>query len=132
MQVHDETGAGIDIGADIEIATVFAVHEAEQIGQRVRILDVGRTKAQLRIQLGGVGSDEATHMAQAVGRIHISQHADVVRDRVRHLPALAGVDIDFDIAIAARVLGPLDGRYPHARVQAGRVVDIVGAGARPS
>jgi hypothetical protein len=122
MQVQHEAAADVDVGTDIEVAAAFAVRGAEQVGQRVRILDIGRTVAQLAVQFEGVGV-----RVQAVVRIVVIQAADVVSDVRIQIAFFTAIDIPLQVAAAAQVLRPLDAGQPGARVQAGRVVHVVGA-----
>src|SRR5450830_1214436 len=122
VQVQHVGGREVDVGAHVEVAAALAVGGAEQIGGGVRVFDVAGTVTDLAVQFKGVGVG-----GQAVGRIEIVEAADVVADAGDDLALLAAVDVPLDVAVAASILDPVDGRQPGAEIQAGGIVDVIGA-----
>lgn len=80
----------------------------------MRILDIGRAVADLTLWLSRVGA-----WIQAVGWIHIGQSADILRHVLGDLTALAAIRAPFDVAAAARILGPSNGGEPGACMETG-------------
>lgn len=83
MQIGDETVARIDVRTDFEVATMFAINQAKQIGYCVRILDVAGSIAQLSIQFARVGAGKTGHASESIVRIDVANSANVVADPVR-------------------------------------------------
>jgi hypothetical protein len=88
----------------------------------MRIFGAKGAVADLAVQFARVGA-----RVQAVGLVDIGQEADVVADVLDDLAALAAIQVEFKTGVATGVVDPLDGGCPGAEIQAGRVVDPIGA-----
>src|SRR6185312_9338356 len=95
MRVEGPAGAELDIPGQVEVAAVPAVGEAEQVGERVRILQRQRLVRQRDIAFGGVRPGEAGGI---VAGVVVLVQPDVVTPVAAEAAAIAAVEIDLDAA----------------------------------
>src|SRR6185295_12048527 len=117
----------LPVRAEIQVAGMLGVGEAEQVRQRVGILQRYETVACGNVYFCRVRTGEAARIG---ARVVIGVHAEIHAERIGELRAVAEVTVEFDAARdtakteCSQVRQPADVAAPGAGVEATLVVDL--------